>query len=138
MSSEVISEIIEARLPSRYEPLLLTFYEDGLRESGNLIIFGDDYGTDLCLNLDDGCIYSVDPKNELPTRFVNSNVELLAQCLLAHRRYQNHLTQTHSEEEQLQAVGNLRAELISVDSNVFKNPENWWAVMFEQIGDDLL
>jgi hypothetical protein len=87
MTSEVINEIIKARLPSRYEPLLLTFYGDNVRESGNLIIFGDDYGTNLCLNLDDGCIYSVDPKNELPIRFVNTNVELLAKFLFAHRRY---------------------------------------------------
>jgi hypothetical protein len=138
MSTNVISAIIAARLPSRYEPLLLNFYGDSVRESGNLIIFGDDYGTNICLKLEDGCIYSVDQENELPTRFVNTSVELLAPCLLAHRRYASDVTKSHSEGEQLQAVSKLREELISIDSKVFTNPENWWAVALEQIGDGLL
>jgi hypothetical protein len=109
-----------------------------VRERGNLIIFGDDYGTSLCLNLDDGCVYSVDPNNELPTRFVNSNVELLAKSLFAHRRYQSAITKADSEGEQLQAVRILRAELVSLDSKAFNEAENWWAVVLEQMEDGLL
>lgn len=92
MDSEVIKQIIEAHLPSHYEPLVLTFYGSDVQTNGNFLVFGNDYGTAICINPEDGSVYSVDPKHELPTRFLNTSVKCLAKFLATHQRYQTEVT----------------------------------------------
>jgi hypothetical protein len=138
MNDQAIEEIFAARLPDNYEPLLLTFYGNAVREVGNLIVFGDDSGTNICLNLYDGFVYSVDLKNELPTRFVNTDVDCLGKFLSAHQRYASEVIKTDSEGEQLKIVKRLREELVAIDSKAFDEPENWWAVVLEQMEDGLM
>ena len=138
MKSDAIREIIEDQLPSRYEPLLLTFYGTDTRASGNLLIFGDDYGTNLCVDLRDGFVYSVDSKNELPIRFVNRSVRCLAKFLDAHRQCVTKLSRTDTEEQQLQVIRSLSEQLNAIDSRALLQRENWWAVVLEQMQDGLL
>ena len=138
MKSDAIREITEAQLPTQYEPLLLTFYGHDVQTNGNLAIFGNDSETNLCLNLKDGFIYSIDPTNKLPTRFVNTNVKCLAEFLVAHRQYVVEVTKTNSEEDQLQIVRALSEQLVSIDAGAFTNSENWWAVVLTQMEDGVL
>jgi hypothetical protein len=135
MNDPTIKEIFAARLPDKYEPLLLTFYGNATSEIGNLIVFGDDSGTNICLNLDDGFVYSVDLKNELPTRFVNTDVDCLGKFLFAHQRYASEVVKIDTDGEQLKIVKRLREELVGIDSKAFDEPENWWAVVLEQMED---
>jgi len=138
VNAKELREFVAESLPRKYEPLSLTFYGRDVRENGDLIIFGDDYGTNLCLSLSQGFIYSVDPKNEVPTRFVNTNVECLAKSLFVHQQYANQVAITASEVEQLTILRKLRDELIQIDARVFNHTENWWAVVLEQSENGLL
>jgi hypothetical protein len=71
MTVTEIRDLVTSGLPGRYEHLLLTFYGQECRPNGEHVIIGDDYGTDLCVRLSDGAVYSIDPRKELPTRFMN-------------------------------------------------------------------
>ena len=134
-NSDVMREIIEAQLPSQYGSLLLTFYVTDTQRRDNLIIFGDDYGTNLCVDLSDSFVYSVDSKNELPKRFVNTNVKCLAECLDAHQRCVTELARTNTEEQQLQVIKQLSEQINIIDSRALLERENWWAVVLEQMQD---
>ena len=138
IKSDANREIIEAQLPSRYEPLLLSFYGSDTQATGNLIIFGDDYGTNLCVDLRDGFVYSVDSKNELPNRFVNTSVKYLAKSLDAHRQCVTKLSRDDPEEQQLQVIKSLSEQLNAIDPLALRGRENWWAVVLEQMQNGLL
>jgi putative transposase len=60
-----IRALVAAKLPPKYEPLLLTFYGHEARVAGDDVIIGDDYGTELHL-VPDGSIVSIDPEGRLP------------------------------------------------------------------------
>src|SRR6267378_3909196 len=137
MKSDAITEIIEAQLPSQYEPLLLTFYGNDVEKDGNLAVFGDDSGTKLCIDLEDAFVYSIDPKNELPTRLVNTNVNCLAKFLVAHQQYVTEVRRASSEVGQLQSVRRLSERLFKIDARAFDDSENWWPVVLRQMEDGL-
>jgi len=127
-----IRELVANRLPSRYEHLNLTFYGRESRSSGDHVIFGDDYGTDLCVSLSDGAIYSIDPKHKLPTRFMNSGIEQLARFIEVSETFSG---STITDLEVLSRQ--MRAELAKIDPKAFANPENWWAVVLAVMADGL-
>jgi hypothetical protein len=78
MSPDEIRELVATRLPPSYNHLRLTFYGRESQLQGDHVVIGDDYGTKLCVRLEDGCIYSVDPRHKLETCFMNSSIEQLA------------------------------------------------------------
>src|ERR1044071_4009094 len=81
MTITEIGELVASRLPSRYEDLKLTFYCQDCRPDGDHVVIGNDYGTDLAVRLSDGAIFSIDPKQKLPTRFMNSGIQQLARFI---------------------------------------------------------
>ena len=70
----MLRELVATRFPTSYEPLRLTFYGRESRTSGGDVVIGDDYGTELRVLAGSGGVYSVDPEQRLPTRFVNSSI----------------------------------------------------------------
>jgi hypothetical protein len=131
-------DAIKAQLPRSYEPLLLTFYGSESRRTDDLLVIGDDYGTELCLNLTDGCIYSIDPEKKLATRFVNSNVECLGKFLTLYEEREKELRETLNEKDQDQIVRRLREQFVVIDAPALAEPENWWSVILEQKEQGLL
>jgi hypothetical protein len=128
MNVDEIRELVAKRLPSRYGPLELTFYGPRARPNADLVIIGDDRGTDLCVSLADGTVYSVDPQRELPTRFVNSSIEEFARFIEVSENV------SIAENTDGEAVARLMREaLAKIDPAAFSNPENWWAVVLEQM-----
>lgn len=117
-----IQDQVAKRLPSRYEPLLLTFYGREARQSGDDVIIGDDYGTELHVRAD-GSVHSVDPEGKLPTRFVNSSVAHLAQFIEIVSG-----TDRADDVREREMWGKLAA----IDPTAFADRENWWAVVLEQ------
>jgi hypothetical protein len=118
-----IRELVAATLPRKYEPLLLTFYGHEARASGDGVIIGDDYGTELHLT-PDGSVVSIDPEGELPRRFVNSSVERLAEFLQV-------VSATKRSDDDAELA--MWRKLADIDPRAFVDEENWWAVVLEQV-----
>jgi SUKH-4 immunity protein len=132
MTPTEIRELVMSRLPDHYDDLKLTFYRRDCREKGEYVVIGDDYGTELCVRLADGAIYSIDPRHKLPTRFMNSGIPQLASFI--------ELTRLPSEspEADPEAVARqFRDRLARIDSKAFDKAENWWAVVLEQMSNGL-
>ncbi|HSE25286.1 MAG TPA: hypothetical protein VLB68_26730 [Pyrinomonadaceae bacterium] len=51
MEIETIKAMVVEQLPPTCEALLLTFYGDNAYLDQDLLVFGDDYGTKICLSL---------------------------------------------------------------------------------------
>src|SRR5215469_5573618 len=115
-------------LPGGYEDLNLTFYGEDCRELGDYIVIGNDYGTDLCVNRQNGAIYSIDPWKKLPTRFVNSGIPQLARFIEVSKSY----SIANAEGPQILAK-KMQVALEKIDSPAIADRDNWWAVILEQI-----
>ncbi len=128
MTIAQISELVSIHLPNRYEPLLLTFYHNACRATDEYVIIGDDYGTDLCARLSDGAVLSIDPQKEFPTRFVNSGIQQLAQFIEISKSFgDSKITDSAALAQQMQET------LAKIDPKAFCDPDNWWAVVLEQL-----
>ena len=117
-------------IPNDYEPLLLTFHDVRLVDGASVI--GDDSGGRL--ELDGDRIFSRDPAAQLPTRFVNSSMQQLQSCIDAHRVYAD----TVRDDDDGAAAVVFADAIRGIDAECFADPENWWAVVVEQIRDGLL
>jgi len=128
MTVTEIRELVASRLPGRYEPLNLTFYGRECRPIGEHVVIGDDYGTDLCVSLSDGAVHSIDPKEMLPPRrFVNSGITELAKFIELSGTFADSSAEPEILAQQMQAA------LTKMDAKAFSDPENWWAVILEQL-----
>jgi SUKH-4 immunity protein len=125
MTAAEIRELVVSRIPSRYEHLKLTFHGRQSRLNGDHMIIGDDDGTDLCVNLSDGAIYSIDRQQELPTRFMNSGIEQLAQFIELSETFSGTAVESEILSRQM------REALTKIDPKAFSDPENWWAIVLE-------
>ena|ERR1700722_14791405 len=123
-----IRELAAGSLPEDYEHLELTFYGQKSRLVEDRVIIGDDCTTDLCVRLSEGGVYSIDPEEKLPTRFVNSSIPQLASCLEVSKSF-SQTTNTDAEILSRQ----MREALTRIDPQAFANAENWWAVILEQL-----
>ena len=128
---DAIHNLVATRLPPSYEPLRLTFYGRQCRRSGGDVVVGDDYGTELRVLADSGDgVYSVDPERRQPARFVNSSVEHLARFF-----------GLDSEVRRRTPGGmdnKMWPELTEIDAAAFADPDNWWALIHEQVQHGLL
>ena len=138
MEIETIKAMIAEQLPRTYEALLLTFYGNEAYLDQNLLVFGDDYGTKICLSLIDGCVYSVDPDNKLPTRFVNSSIESLSKFLHQYSEYLKEIDETDKEEDQIQLLSKWQERCLAIDDAALSADDTWWRVVLEQSKNGLL
>jgi hypothetical protein len=128
MTITEVRALVASRLPSRYEHLKLTFYGRECRPRGEYVIIGDDYGTDLCLRLSDGAIYSIDPQETLPTRFMNSGIQELARFIEVSESFSD---TTIADTEIL--FRRMQETLSPIDPKAFADAGNWWAVVLGQM-----
>ena len=137
MDIEAIRATIK-NLPQKYEPLLLTFYGSEAYLDQDLVVLGDDYGTKICLDVTDGCLYSVDPENHLSSRFLNSSIDHFAKFLVRYTEYEKQVAEAAAEEVQVQLVGKLREQFLAIDERAISGPETWWTLVLEQAKHGLL
>jgi hypothetical protein len=133
MTVSEIRELTASQLPSRYEHMNLTFYGRECRPKGEHVIIGDDYGAEFCVSLSDGAIHSIDPREELPTRFVNSGILELARFI--------EVSESFSDtpiNDTAMLSRRMREALTQIDAKAFADPENWWAIVLEQMEYGLL
>ena len=127
-----------ARLPRRFEPLLLTFYDAPRWLDSRCAVLGSDEGTELRVEADSGRVTSVDPEGTLPTRFVNSTVEQLVHCIDAYRDYASAVARATDESTARAVAEDLRRTLANIDPSSVADREAWWALVVEQACQGLL
>jgi hypothetical protein len=138
MEIEAVAALVRKHLPDKYEPLMLSFYRTDVRtRGGRAAVIGDDYGTTLYCELDNGQVWSVDDKGRLRTRFVNSGIPELGTFLAEHARAIAPSGQA-SEAQRKDAIEALRSRFIEIDPAALADGDHWWATVVEQLRDGLL
>jgi hypothetical protein len=117
MTLEEIRRLTVSCLPRKFALMQLSFYGDDSERDGEYVIIGDDYGSNLCVRLSDGTVWAIDPRGEMPTRFVNSSIQHLSKCIEA--------TKTVTDAK------GLRGALAKSDPEALSREENWWACWVE-------
>jgi hypothetical protein len=130
-------EAAAARLPERYEPLLLTFYRAPLQVVEGAVVIGTDGGAEFRVDLASGRVSAVDPEGELPPRFVNSSMDQLADAIAAFRDYAARVCAVN-DDEAARLVQDLRRHLEARDAAAISDPDRWWSLILEQAEIDLL
>jgi hypothetical protein len=113
-------------------PLQLTFHGENAKACGEFIVIGDDYGTQLCVRLSDGSVYSIDPRGELPERFVNSSIQQFAGCIEVFKSYER------GPADVPQIGQKLQDDLSQIDRLAVADPKNWWACIVEQVSNGMM
>jgi len=138
MDLAAVGAEVALKLPERYEPLLLTFYGVRTRTKGRFVVIGDDEGTEFCIDPSDGSVLSIDFEGRVPTRFVNSSVDLLARFVASYADDARRAGPAQTEDEAVARVRGLRGRLSNLDARAFETPECWWSLVLEQAEDGLL
>lgn len=134
--------LMNAGLPGK-GPLGVTFYHDerlldlhSVGATGYLAI-GEDYGTILGMKIETGEMWSLDPREECPSRFVNSR---LSDFVLFLGVYGSRAKdRQHASDEQHEViVQEMRRQFISRDPRALDHVEHWWSLIFEQMSHGLL
>lgn len=99
------------------------------------LLLADDGGTFLCIDAKNNeHIVSVDAYQELPTRFVNSAVPEFAECLLAYRALPvPEQTKTVDKQTLKHRLDQLKEQFDKIDVAALNDPDNWWAVVIEEL-----
>jgi hypothetical protein len=129
---------LAAKLPPRFEPLLLTFNDSPRWLDDGCAVLGSDDRSELRVDADSGRVTSVDPEGELPTRFLNSTIEQLVRCIDAYRDYGSTVRRAADESAARALVEDLRQTLARIDPAAVADPEAWWALVLEQASAGLL
>jgi hypothetical protein len=134
--------LTEVGLPKN-APLLLRFYDDArllsrlLHAGSDYLVIGDDEGTKIGIRAVKEDVWSVDPENQLPLRFINSSLEALLTCLQIYLENQVALRQA-SDDDALKIVSAMRERFSQIDAQALAGADNWWSVILEQTEAGLL
>lgn len=99
--------------------------------SSGYTVIGNDYGTNICIN-SKGEVISLDPEQELPTRFINRDLETFLKFINIFTAYHMKVREA-DEEEQIQILDEMKEEFDKVDSRALDDEDNWWSVIVEQM-----
>ncbi|WP_328299065.1 SUKH-4 family immunity protein [Streptomyces sp. NBC_00435] len=111
-------------------------------DAGSYLVVGSDFGKALCVQYGTAHIVAVPVEGgpggaPVPPQFVNSSLPQFVRSLamLGHMwRLRQHLT----PEQAGRWTVDFQANLAGLDSAALASPENWWAVLLEQMWDGLL
>jgi SUKH-4 immunity protein len=106
-------------------------------QSGLYWRFGSDFGTDLCVSADTGEVGSFSLTGEYPARFVNTSLALFIEFLVLVSAERNRFPDLGDDEID-QLIAALGERLQQLDERALAGPDNWWAVIFEQLREGLL
>ena len=106
-------------------------------DGDNFYRIGTDEGSQLCISKGDGLVLAIDPNNIHQKRFVNSSLPLFQMFIDEYAKYANEVS-SMSEDEAIGLVESVRAKMESWDAPAFFDPENWWAVITEQMANGQL
>lgn len=98
---------------------------------------GSDYGTDICIVVDSGIVFSLSPSGRYSTRFVNSGLEYFVEFLCRVTAVRRSYLGLDDKEVDVLVEG-LETELRARDPRAFSTRKRWWSVIFEQMKAGLL
>lgn len=134
---ESVRAALTAKLPAKYDLLMLTFHGQEATQTGDMIVIGDDDSNKLCLYSRDGHIRSVDETGQYPSRFVNSSIDQFAGFLAEFERVSNQ-PKAATAEERTNRIHELRATLQTIDFAALNSPATWWSNVLDQMQNDRL
>jgi hypothetical protein len=132
--------------PGRPVPTLLELAQErGVQaapDAGSYLVMGSDFGRAICVQYGTANIVAVPVEagpggTSVPPQFVNSSLPQFVRCLaLLGRMWRLRLGLT--QEQAGRWTVDFQAQLASLDVPALASPENWWAVLLEQMWDGLL
>ena len=140
LPADAVAVLTEVGLPRHVDPLFKIGDMAMINVPGRSGLYcrvGSDFGTDLCVSADTGEVESFSLAGEYPARFVNTSLALFVEFLVfvsAERKRFPDL----GDDEIDQLVGEMGERLQHLDRRAFADPDNWWAVIVEQLQDGLL
>lgn len=106
-----------------------------LRPDG-LCLIGRDYGADICVDRS-GRVVSMGEEDGDAERFVNSDLGAFLRFLALVGAARETFTDLPEEDIEDRAE-ELADTLAGIDREAFADPDAWWALVFEQMGEGLL
>lgn len=126
-----------AALPTKYEPLCLSFTREFRSTDDGAVVVGSDEGTEIRVDLVSGRVTSADPQTARTTRLVNSSIDQLVASIAAYDEYAGRVRDVDDEDAK-HLVRELRQRLSTIDPAVTADAESWWSLIVEQAHDGLL
>ena len=127
----------------RDAPLLVTFYAGDellqpltLRGETHWVV-GDDYGTKIVVGFEED-VWSADPEDRLPRRFINVNLAHFVLFLGFYEEAQCQSLRKANDDESVRIVSELRAKFNERDRLALADEESWWSVVLEKTQQGLL
>lgn len=119
----------------------LPFLRFDVKAADNLImndyvVIGSDFGTNICLNSSDEVI-SVDPELEYPTRFINTNLTCLLECIIIYLKHEKEIAEADDNNVD-RLIADIKSEFTQADPQSLQNDENWWSIILEQVETGLI
>lgn len=134
--------LVTVGLPTR-EGLLFPFFKradqfsvwnsDGQR----YLVMAEEREQKLCLDMEGGKIFLIDARNELPTRFVNSNIESLLEFIKDYEEAKGEFLEA-TEGKINNILTALHQRFSSKDPQALEDEESWWSVVLEQTEQGLM
>jgi hypothetical protein len=107
------------------------------KDGEDYLVLAQERGQNLGLSAKSGNISVIDSRDELPMRFVNSDLASLVGFLQLLAETQKRLRGA-TEDEGRALIEQLRKEFMSNDAKALAGDENWWSVVLEQMEQGLL
>lgn len=85
----------------------------------------------------DGRVIAVEEDVGSSERFINSNVECFAECLVYYKQYRT-AVQLASEAEVRKVIDTSESQMRGIDPAAFYSPNHWWPLIIEQMNQGLL
>lgn len=101
------------------------------------LILGDDYGTNIGMNMASGEIFSIPDQGNLPIRFINSTIKSFVIFLQLYTEAASEIKKG-TEEEIKTTANSLREKFIDIDNRALANGENWWSLITEEMNHGML
>src|SRR5712691_11585156 len=70
-------------------------------------------------------------------RYINSSVESFGQCLVLYQQYRT-AARVSTEEDVQKVIITTEEQMRKIDPTAFRDPDNWWPVIVEQMKQGLL
>lgn len=139
LSSDTMRILCETGLPEEIEDLNIQFYMSSPEKpcfADNCVVIGNDFGTDIRINSQDEVI-SVDPCGELPTRFVNTNLEAFLVFIVIFLKFREQAADASNDEAE-RMLREVRKEFEKADAKALCDEENCWAVILEDMESEFM
>lgn len=112
-----------------------------LSKNAQLLVDGNDFyriGTDdatqICIQKKTGLIFAIDLEQCIPRRYVNSNIKFFVEFLNLFKTYESQVVEFEDDEESSSTlVKNVVAEMRKIDIDAFRNPDDWWPTVTQQM-----